>query len=208
MPLNEQSALPGSPPSNPPPQPGASPPSGPPPGAGFWQSVKSRLIQQLSGITIIGVLGTLIVGYFQNQSAYENKVAALAKDDMTAATQTFAEASIALSSAMSLQQRLTNYFYAAVPNDVFKNEDAYPTAGARAMYKDYVDTYTSLHQNYNLLARKAEIYLDWPSDPSHDAATNTAPNVDPINISTLGEFDFDCEKYMPNFAPGNARVPL
>jgi len=47
-----------------------------------------------------------------------------------------------------------------------------------------------------------------PPQPGADAATNTAPNVDPINISTLGEFDFDCEKYMPNFAPGNARIPL
>jgi hypothetical protein len=113
---------------------------------------------------------------------------------MTSATQVFAEASTALSSAISLQQQLINYFYAAVPNGVYKDDGAYPTASARAMYKDYGDTYTSLHQNYNLLARKAEIYLDWPSDPTHDAATNTGPNVDPFNMSTLGEFDFNCEK--------------
>jgi hypothetical protein len=189
----------------------SAPDDGAPAPQGFWQSLKSLVMRQLSGITIVGVLGlltTLIVAYFQNMSAYQDKVTTQAKDDMTSATQVFAEASTALSSAISLQQQLINYFYAAVPNGVYKDDGAYPTASARAMYKDYVDSYTSLHQNYNLLARKAEIYLDWPSDPTHDAATNTGPNVDPFNMSTLGEFDFNCEKYLPNFAPDKVRIPL
>jgi len=180
---------------------------------GFWTKLKSFVMQQLSGITIVGVAGlltTLILAYFQNMSAYQDKVTTQAKDDMTAATQVFAEASTALSSATSLQLQLIDYFYAAVPNDVYKDDKAYPTASARALYQDYVDTYAKLHQNYNLLGRKAEIYLDWPSDPTHDAATNTGPNVDPINMSTLGEFNFDCENqnYMPNFSPDKQRVPL
>jgi hypothetical protein len=143
----------------------SAPDDGAPAPQGFWQSLKSLVMRQLSGITIVGVLGlltTLIVAYFQNMSAYQDKVTTQAKDDMTSATQVFAEASTALSSAISLQQQLINYFYAAVPNGVYKDDGAYPTASARAMYKDYMDTYTSLHQNYNLLARKAEIYLDWP----------------------------------------------
>jgi hypothetical protein len=178
---------------------------------GFRQSLKSFLIRQLSGITIVGVvgvLGTLIVAYFQNLSAYQDKVATQAKDEMTAATQVFAEASTALSSALSLQQRLIDNFYDAVPKDSYKDENAYPTKSARATYKDYLDAYTSLHQNYNLLARKVEIYLDWPSDLNRDAANNTSPTNDPVNMSTLGEFDFDCEKYMPSFDNGNSTVAL
>ena len=178
---------------------------------GFWRSLKSFLIRQLSSITIVsvlGVLGTLIIAYFQNMSAYQDKVATQAKDEMAAATQVFAEASTALSSALSLQQRLIDNFYDAVPKDAYKDDNAYPTKSARALYKDYLDAYTSLHQNYDLLARKAEIYLDWPSDLTHDAAKNTSPTMDPINMSTLGEFDFDCEKYMPDFANGNSTIPL
>ncbi len=140
-------------------------------------------------------------------SAYQDKVATQAKDEMAAATQVFAEASSALSSALSLQQRLINDFYDAVPGDAYKDDNAYPTKSARAIYKDYLDAYTGLHQNYNLLARKAEIYLDWPSDLTHDAA-NTTPTIDPLNMSALGEFDFDCEKYMPDFADGHSTVPL
>jgi hypothetical protein len=185
--------------------------NGAPAPGGFWQSLKSLVKRQLSGITIVGVAGlltTLIIAYFQNLSAYQDKVTTQAKDDMTAATQVFAEASTALSSATSLQLQLIDYFYAAVPNDVYKDDSAYPTASARAIYKDYVTAYATLHENYNLLARKAEIYLDWPSDPDHNAATNTGPNVDPFNMSTLGEFDFDCENYKPNFAPDKVRVLL
>jgi hypothetical protein len=176
---------------------------------GFWQWLKSFVMRQLSGITIVGVLGlltTLIIAYFQNLSAYQDKVTTLAKDDMTGATQVLAEASTALSSALSLQQRLVKDFYDALPNDANKDENAYPTKDARAVYKDYLDAYTSLHQNYNLLARKAEIYLDWPSNLDHDAAQNTTPTLDPINMSMLGEFDFDCEESMPEFSGAKSKV--
>jgi len=179
--------------------------------SGFWQCLKRLLIRELNyfkGIGIAGLLGTLIIAYFQNISAYEDKVATQAKDDMAAAAQAFTEASTALSTALSLQQRLIGNFYDAVPNDIYKDDNAYPTKSARALYQDYMATYASFHQNYNLLAQKAEIYLDWPSDPTHDAAANTMPSVDPINMSTLGEFDFDCEKYMPSFQSGDTRVPL
>lgn len=166
------------------------------------------LLNQFSGISVAGILGTLIVAYFHNLSAYDDKVAALAKDDLTAAEQILSEITTALSNAATLQQRLISDFYAALVNDSYKDDGAYLTTDAREMYKSYLGAYLSLHQNYDLLARKAEIYLDWPSDRNHDAETNTAPNVDPLNISTLGKFGFDCEKYMPTFAEGTAPSPL
>jgi hypothetical protein len=177
----------------------------------FWQQLKSFVLKQLSGITVVGLLGvlaTLIVAYFQNLSAYQDKVTTQAKDDMAAATQVFAEASTALSSALSLQQRLIDNFYDALPKDAYKDGNAYPTKSARASYKDYLDAYTTLHQNYNLLARKAEIYLDWPSDLNHDAAANVTPTIDPLNMSTLGEFDFRCEEHMPDFTDQHSTALL
>jgi hypothetical protein len=77
-----------------------------PSGGGFWQRIKPALVRAegeysfLKGLTVLSVFGTLIGAYFQNLSAYENKVAAQAQADLTAATQTFAEASSALAAPL------------------------------------------------------------------------------------------------------------
>src|ERR1700761_2586461 len=43
-------------------------------------------------------------------------------------------------------------------------------------------------------SRKAEIYLDWPSDRLHVFGKQTDIFYDPmVNTSTLGMFDFDCD---------------
>jgi hypothetical protein len=184
---------------------GALPPKTPRQKRGFWQSVKALALHQFSGITLAGIAGTLIVAYFQNLSAYEDKVAALAKDDLANAVQTFTDTSTALSTAVSLQQRLIDYFYDAVCKDACKkpsqDDKSYAAKSARAMYGDYMSTYSNLHQSYNLLARRAEIFLDWPSDPAHDAAKFTLPTDDAINMSSLGNFGFDCEESMPPNGP-------
>jgi hypothetical protein len=187
---------------------------GAPPSSGIWQRIKNAIIRTdneitfVKGLGVLSLVGTLIGAYFHNLSAYDDKAAQQAKDDMAAATQTLSEAFTALSGAVSLQRELLADYYAAKSLNVDKDDNAYLTANARAIYKDYTDSYTSLHQNYNLLARKAEIFLDWPSDLTHDAAENTTASVDPINMSTLGEFDFDCEANMPNFAGDKSRVRL
>jgi hypothetical protein len=179
----------------------------------FWQCIIRTFtwteteLSHVKNLTLFGVISTLVVAYFQYRSAYQDRVATLAQNDITAAAQTFSEASTALSAAVSLQRRLISDFYAAAPG-AYKDDNAYPTTDARAIYKDYMDTYASLHQNYNLLARKAEIYLDWPSDLTHDAAAHTTPTVDPINMSLLGTANFDCEASMPNFDCGKQSVPI
>jgi len=61
-------------------------------------------------LTSAGLLSTLLVAYFQNLSAYQDKVAAQAKNDIEAATQAFTDTSNALSTALALQQRLTTNF--------------------------------------------------------------------------------------------------
>lgn len=190
----------------------------PQPERGFWRSLGGKIggafnwadkeLSYVKGLTLFGVVSTLLVAYFQNLSAYESKVATQAKDDMAAATQTFAEASTNLSTAVTLQRRLIADFYSAVSDDAYKSDAAYPTKDARAIFNDYASAYSNLHQSYNLLARKAEIYLDWPSDPTHDAASNPKAIVDPINMSLLGAANYDCEKSMPNLEKGKERIPI
>ena len=88
--------------------PGASTPASPGHKSGFWQSVR-RIVSQdfaVSKLAILSVIGTLIGAYFQNLVHLNDKVAAQAKDDMSAATQAFADASSALSVPLALQKHL------------------------------------------------------------------------------------------------------
>ncbi len=158
---------------------------------------------------IVGVLGTLIAAYFQNLSAYEDKASALAKDDMAAAAQAFTDASTALSIPLSLQERLIFGYAAAAEETVDTDDDAYVTKSTRAINGNYEDSYTALRENINLIARKMEIYLDWASNIQRDPAKPGAPTADPINISLLGAYNFDCDKDddMP-FEKGEATLPL
>ncbi len=163
-------------------------------------------ITYFKSLSLFGVISALVVAYFHSLSAYQDQVSTLAKDDLASATQTFAEISSDLSGALALQRQLISDFYAAVPTDIYKNGDAFLTKDARNIYKSYSDSYAALHQNYNLLARKAELYLDWPSDPEHDPAESPAPIIDPINMSLLGATNFDCEGSMP--FQGGERIPI
>ncbi|MFZ0526684.1 MAG: hypothetical protein WBF24_06540 [Xanthobacteraceae bacterium] len=163
-------------------------------------------VSYFKSLSLFGVISALVVAYFHSLSAYQDRVATLAKDDLTSAAQTFAEISSDMSGALTLQRQLISDFYAAIPNDVYKKDDAFPTKDTRSIYKSYSDSYAALHQNYNLLARKAELYLDWPSDPQHDPAESPAPIIDPINMSLLGAAGFDCEGSMPFH--GGQQIPI
>jgi len=53
-----------------------------------------------------------------------------------------------------------------------------------------------LRERIDALARKMEIYVDWPSDRNRDPTVQRS--ADPLNSHSLGEYDFDCAKYLPN----------
>jgi hypothetical protein len=173
---------------------------------GFWQSAK-RAVQgfwgeidtYVKGVGLLGIISTLLVAYFQNLSAYESKVSAQAKDDLTAATQTFAEVSNAISVPLVLQSELISAYHRAIAENKDSDATAYETSNARAIYKAYSAAYDNLSENYNLLARKLELYVDWPSDRYRDPAANSAPTADRIDMSLLNAYGFDCENHMPSF---------
>jgi hypothetical protein len=107
-----------------------------PSGGGFWQRIKPALVRAegeysfLKGLTVLSVFGTLIGAYFQNLSAYENKVAAQAQADLTAATQTFAETSSALAAPLSLQKQLIADYHNAIVAGTDAEANGYETAHA------------------------------------------------------------------------------
>lgn len=183
---------------------GASAPSGDAK-PGFWQRLKRAIIRTdsefafVKGLGIVSVLGTLIAGYFQYLSAYHDKVAALAQEDLTAATTAFTEASNTLSTPIILQDQIFYDFARAMKLNTGGDSNALMSKNAHDLYKPYEDAADVLHENINLIARKMEIYLDWPSDPRHDPANDTTLGVDPISTSFLGAVDFDCDQDMPKF---------
>jgi hypothetical protein len=159
----------------------------------------------VKGLTFIGFLGTLIAAYFQYLTAYEDKAATQAKEDLTAATVAFTDTSTALSVPIMLQATLFRDFVNAKGGG---DQNALPSKDAEAVYKAYVDANTSLRQNINLLARKMEIYLDWPSDLGRELSSQHRLGLDPISTSALGAHDFDCDDSMPSFAKGDSRIQV
>src|SRR6202166_4248618 len=178
---------------------------GAPSGGGFWQRIKPALARAegeysfLKGLTVLSVFGTLIGAYFQNLSAYENKVAAQAQADLASATQTFTEASSALAAPLSLQKQLITDYHNAIVAGTDAEANAYETTHAHEIYKAYTKAYAELSQNYNLLARKAELYIDLASDLTRNPKSDGTPSSDEIDMSLLNAYGFDCEQHMPSF---------
>jgi hypothetical protein len=176
---------------------------------GFWPRVKGVITRTanefafVKGLAIISVFGTLIGAYFQYLSSYQDKVSTLAQADMTAATTAFTDTSNTLAQAITLQDLLFYDFIHANKLNAGGDGNALTSKNARDLDKPYEDTASSLHENINLIARKMEIYVDWPSNLDRDPATETSFGIDPINTSALGAVDFDCDRDMPKFDPND-----
>src|SRR5579862_9371501 len=180
---------------------------------GFWSKLKFAIIRieqdfAVLKLSILSVVGTLIVGYFQDLSAYQAKVAEQAKEDMAAATDSFKQVSSALSKAVMLQSQLYYDFERAAVLKVGNDKNALTSKNAQDLYKTYEDAAADLNENVNLLARQVEINLDWASDVERDPATQTAFGTDPISTSFLGTVEYDCDldKYMPKLNPQDHNV--
>jgi hypothetical protein len=141
-----------------------------------------------------GVIGTAVGSYFQYVSWREEQNIARYKEDFAAATAVFSDVASTLSTAVNLQQILYFTFRDAVDAGVDKNDDAFQTKTARDTYKSYVDARNALRERIDALARKMEIYIDWPSDRNRDPTVQRS--ADPLNSHSLGEYDFDCTKYL------------
>jgi hypothetical protein len=145
-----------------------------------------------------GVVGTAVGSYFQYVSWREEQNIARYKEDFAAATAVFSDVASTLSTAVNLQQILYFTFRDAVDAGADKNDDAFQTKTARDTYKSYVDARNALRERIDALARKMEIYVDWPSDRNRDPTVQRS--ADPLNSHSLGEYDFDCANYLPNSA--------
>jgi hypothetical protein len=188
-----------------------SPPQGPAPDSkspDFMGRIKTwdsrfSVAKGLTGVTLLtGFLG----GYFQYLNSYEEKVRSQAKDDLAAATTTFVEISNPFAE-MQLLQQLIYFDLRDVLNERSDAADkAMSTKNAHDIFPNYVKARSTLRQNSNILARKAEIYIDWASDLNRDPAAPHRLDADPLSEALLGNYNFDCDDAanLPHFEDANA----
>ncbi len=169
----------------------------------IWARLKRNILWAegtavfLKNLSIVGLIGTVIGSYFQYVSWREEQNIARYKEDFAAATATFADTSRTLSAAMNLQQIVYFTFKNAVNADVDTKDDAFLTKSGREIYKGYADARNSLREDIDAVAGKMEIYLDWPSDRSREPGLKISG--DPLNGNSIGGYDFDCDKYLPDY---------
>jgi hypothetical protein len=148
-------------------------------------------LHSAASLSIVTLLAGWVGTYIQYLSSYEQKVSETAQADMKDATATFVEISDAYAEAQLLQQ-LIYYNYAASGTSDPGNKAMVTKAGQGA-YANYVTARDALRKNTSIYVRKAELYIDWPSNLGRDPA-GTAPNDgDPLTESLLGDYNFDCD---------------
>ena len=154
----------------------------------IWARLKRNILraegtaQFLKNLSIVGLIGTVVGSYFQYVSWREEQNIAHYKEDFAAATAAFADTSRTLSIAINLQQIVYFTFKDAVKANVDTNDNAFLTKTTRETYKGYADARNSLREDIDALARKMEIYLDWPSDRSREPGRKISG--DPLNGNT------------------------
>jgi hypothetical protein len=160
---------------------------------GLWERIKfwDSQFSVAKGLTVVTLLTGFFGGYFQYLNAYEEKVSADAKEDMANATATFVEISNTFAEAQMLQQIIYFDLKSALGAD--PGDTAMSTKNARDTFPDYVKVRTALRQNSGVLARKAELYVDWASDLKRDPAAQKTLDTDPLSETLLGDYNFECD---------------
>jgi hypothetical protein len=162
------------------------------------------------GLPIVTVVGSLLASHYQYLSAYDDKVRAIGKEQIIAAETTFADVSTQFSKAVTLQQLLYFNYRDAIKHRRDGDAQALESKNAHAIFKQYDDLRTELRENIDLMARRVEITIDWASNVKRDAAHAGPFGGDPISRIALGAYEFQCDddKFMPNFDPGHAELPV
>lgn len=143
-------------------------------------------------ISVLSCVAALLGGYFQYLMAYQEQVELQAKADVAAATAEFVEISNAYAEAQTLQQRIYADYLDATSDTSDQATRKMATDAGHATFQHYIKAKVELQQNSDVFARKAQIYIDWPSNSGHNAANTKAMDGDPLTESLLASYKFDC----------------
>ena len=171
-----------------------------------WMHTVDRHFTFVRGLSLFTLLSSALVAYFQYLSAYQDKVSIQARDDLKSVADTFTEVSVPFSNVLALQQMLYSDFAKAVRSKSDANTQALGSKNALEMSKAYEKARTELGEKIDVLARKAEVYIDWPSNIERDPAGKHNVEDDPLSRSLLRDYAFDCSDptNFPRFGNVNA----
>ena len=159
------------------------------------RDAKTNRVERVTAktISILSCVAGLLGGYFQYLNAYQEQVREQAKADMAAATAEFVEISNAYAEAQTLQQRIYSEFLDSISERSDSGSRKMLTSTGHATFQRYVKAKVELQQNSNVFARKAQIYIDWPSNLGHNAANTKAIDGDPLTEALLDSYNFECD---------------
>jgi hypothetical protein len=169
---------------------------------GVWQKIQSwdSRLSVTKGLTAVTLLTGFLGGYFQYLNSYEQKVGEQAKADMQKATDTFLEISDAFADVQIQQETMLHEQFGSLKAHA---TPAFIPVDAKTLdsLSDYWKARTSLRRNGTIFARKAEIYIDWPSDLGRDPGAEHTLDQDPLTATLLTKYNFDCdsEANLPQF---------
>lgn len=169
-----------------------------------WLTRVDHWIRLAGGLSIFTLLSSLAVGYFQYYSEYQEKVSVQAREDMKGATDTFTDVSKRFSEAQTLQQILFQDFSDAFDESFNANKRAAAAKHAQSIVPTYETGSIALLESGDLIARDAEIYIDWASDFKRDPNHSNQPSGDPLTRPVLKAYDFTCNENLPQFVPADA----
>ncbi|TYO63394.1 hypothetical protein FXV83_27455 [Bradyrhizobium hipponense] len=175
-----------------------------------WLTKFDRGFTLVKGLSLVTVLSSLLVGYFQYLGSYQEKVNAQAKENMQTAAKTFDTISTKFSLVQALQQQLFSDYSTALDDRADANEQALAIKSAQDILKDYESAQLTLFETGELLARNAQMYIDWATNFRQNPAEQLTPTSDPLDQTLLRAFDFDCDHNLPQFVPskgGAATTP-
>ena len=155
----------------------------------------------LIGLPIITLLGGLLVGYYQYLNAYQEKIRARGENDATMATAVFTDISRKFSQAQMLQQALLLNVSNALDESASIDERVIAAKYAKSVSDTYEKSWVALLESGDLMARSAEIHIDWATDFKRGPGVSHYPNSDPLSRSLLAAYDFDCNDNLPKFVP-------
>jgi hypothetical protein len=177
---------------------------------GFFARIGAfdRRFTFVRGLSIVTLVSSVFVTYFQYLNAYQDKVSNQAKEDMKSVAETFAEASSRFSDIFALQQILYSDFTRAVRGKSDASTQALGSKNALEVSKAYEKERIELHEKIDVLVRKAEMYIDRSSNSDRDPAAKHNVEDDPLSRTLLRDYRFDCsDPYtFPRFGNVNAKA--
>src|SRR5262249_41383098 len=159
-----------------------------------------RPFRWLANLSILGLIGTFLAAYMQYNSWRDEKNITRYREELSSAMTVFSEIAGPLSSMINLQEILFYGYKNALGHygPIDAKTKGYLTRNANEAYKDYTQTRTALRKNVDVLAGKAELFIDRPIQADHSREKQPYEQFMASERDLLRNAKVDCKQHMPD----------